>query len=248
MSTRLREFDRAAVGAARAVRRLAPGGDQLDEARDQQGGRTSDRIARLIEEVGADRPSASRELGLAAVATWQSLARRRDVGRNGAAVTILFTDLVDFSSWALLVGDDTVLRLLRKVGRVCETAASRYRGTVVKSLGDGLMVAFANPTAAIEAGCEMCTAVSAIDIDGYRPQLRAGLHTGHPRRVGKDYIGVDVNIAARVSAAAAGGQVLASDAALAEVDRERYRLRRKRGFRAKGAPTDIEVFSVTPLS
>jgi class 3 adenylate cyclase len=177
---------------------------------------------------------------------WQALTRSRGIGRNNAAVTILFTDLVGFSDWALKVGDDHVLRLLRDVGRVSETAIARHGGSVVKSLGDGLMAVFASPAPAIEAAHEACTAVSAITLDGYRPQLRTGLHSGHPRKVGRDYIGVDVNVAARVAGAAAGGEVLVSGPALADVDAELYTVRRRRGFRAKGTPADLKVYSVVP--
>jgi class 3 adenylate cyclase len=231
--------------AVGTLRRIAPGGSQLSEA-GPSGDRASDRIARLITEVSSDQPSATRELGLAGIQVWQALTRSRGIGRNNAAVTILFTDLVGFSDWALKVGDDHVLRLLRDVGRVSETAIARHGGSVVKSLGDGLMAVFASPAPAIEAAHEACTAVSAITLDGYRPQLRTGLHSGHPRKVGRDYIGVDVNVAARVAGAAAGGEVLVSGPALADVDAELYTVRRRRGFRAKGTPADLKVYSVVP--
>jgi class 3 adenylate cyclase len=57
---------------------------------------------------------------------------------------------------------------------------------------------------------------------------------------------VDVNVAARVAAAAGGGEVLVSGPALANVDTDRYTVRRRRGFRAKGTPSDLEVYSVVP--
>jgi class 3 adenylate cyclase len=208
--------------------------------------RTSDRIVRLINEVGADQPSAVRELGIAAVQAWQALTRRKDIGRDGAEVVIVFTDLVEFSSWALRVGDDQVLRLLREVTRIGDEATARHRGKVVKSLGDGLMAVFSDAGEAIDACHEMCGSVAAVNVEGYHPQLRSGVHSGFPRAVGRDFIGVDVNVAARVSAAASGGEVLVSGPALAKVDPERYVVRRRRRFRAKGAPTDLEVYSVVP--
>ena len=246
LGRRLREADRnqGMARAAHTLRRLAPGGDQL-AADPPDGGRVSDRVARLIAEAGAERPSATRELGLAAIQVWQALAGQRDLGRDGAEVTIVFTDLVGFSDWALRAGDDHVLRLLREVGRVSDAAVARHGGSVVKSLGDGVMAVFADTAAAIEASHEMCTGVSAINLDGYRPQLRTGLHAGRPRKVGGDFIGVDVNVAARVAGAAGGGEVLVSGPALANVDAERYTARRRR-FKAKGAPADLEVYSVVP--
>ncbi|GAB2998576.1 adenylate/guanylate cyclase domain-containing protein [Amycolatopsis acidiphila] len=238
----LRDADRhgAAVRAARALRRLTPGAEQVALP---SADRPSDRVARLIAQAGGDQPSAARELGLAAVQVWQALSRP---GVAGGEVTILFTDLVGFSGWALEAGDDAVLRLLREVGDVTTAVVGRRGGKVVKSLGDGVMAVFAETGAAIEAAAEACTAVSAITLDGYRPQLRTGLHTGRPRRVGRDYLGVDVNVAARVAAAAAGGEVLVSGPALAKVDSERYVVRRRRRFRAKGTPKDLDVYSVVP--
>ncbi|GHF33069.1 class 3 adenylate cyclase [Amycolatopsis bartoniae] len=229
-----------ALRAARTVRRLAPGSEWVSLPGSD---RPSDRVARLLEEAAGDRPSAVRELGLAAVQVWQAFSRP---GLAGGDVTILFTDLVGFSTWALEAGDDSVLRLLREVGAATEAVVTRRGGKVVKSLGDGVMAVFADTGAAIEAAAEACTAVSAITLDGYRPQLRTGLHTGRPRRVGRDYLGVDVNVAARVAAAAAGGEVLVSGPALATVDTARYVVRRRRRFRAKGTPKDLEVFSVVP--
>ena len=49
-------------------------------------------------------------------------------------------------------------------------------------------------------------------MDGYRPELRGGIHFGRPRKLGSDYFGVDVNVAARVAAAAGPGEVLISEA------------------------------------
>jgi adenylate cyclase len=242
----LRETDRrpGLVRSARAVRRLIPGDRDLGDALSTTAGHPSDRVAKLLAEARTEQPSAVRELGLAAVQVWQAVAQ----GRNGdtGEATIVFTDLVGFSSWALDVGDARALELLRAVSTASEATITRHRGRVVKGLGDGLMAVFADPAAAVEAAHETCGAVSAIDLGGYRPQLRAGLHTGRPRQVGRDYFGVDVNIAARVVDAAAGGEVLVTGDLLAHLDRERFTIRRRRGFRAKGAPRDLEVFAAVP--
>lgn len=230
-----------AVKAAQAVRRLLP-----DAPPPVSGDRASARLARLIAEAGADRPSAVRELGLASVQIWQALVRRgmRSDDRPVSA-TILFTDLVGFSTWALRVGDEQVLRLLAEVNEATREVVVRRGGKIVKHLGDGAMAVFADGTQAIEAGYEAICAVSALTIDGYRPQLRAGLHTGEPRAVGDDYLGVDVNIAARVAAAAGAGELLVSADTLAVADDDNY-VKRRRRFKAKGVPSDLEVFSVIP--
>ncbi|NMO00017.1 adenylate/guanylate cyclase domain-containing protein [Gordonia sp. TBRC 11910] len=207
--------------------------------------RTSDRLARLIDEANREQPSAVRELGLATVQVWQNLTRRRANSDEPVPTTILFTDLVAFSTWALAAGDDQVLKLLSAVNTATSDVVRQHGGQVVKGLGDGTMAVFADAGEAIIAAHETIQAVNAITIDDYRPQLRAGVHTGAPRAVGDDFLGVDVNIAARVAAAAGAGEVFASDRALAECDPEAFSVRRKR-FKAKGVPKELKVFSVVP--
>lgn len=229
------------VRAAQLARRLTPP-DPVARGRST----TLDRLARAVEDVNADRPSAVRELGLASVSVWQALSgRRRPDPMEPTDVTILFTDLVDFSRWALNAGDDQVLRLLNEVNNVCERVVAGHGGQVVKTLGDGMMAVFTDGREAIEAAHEATGAVSAIQVEAYRPALRAGVHTGSPRAVGDDFLGVDVNIAARVCAAAGAGEVYASEPTLELAGAEGYAIKRKR-FKAKGVPKDLKVFRVIP--
>ncbi|MGB3303254.1 adenylate/guanylate cyclase domain-containing protein [Gordonia sp. (in: high G+C Gram-positive bacteria)] len=230
-----------AIRAAHLALRLAPFEGILPP-----GDRTSDRVARLLVDVRPDRPSAIRELGLGAVVVWQSLVERRQPNPTGpVAATILFTDLVGFSTWALRAGDDQVLELLEQVNDVHEQVIQSHGGQVVKTIGDGTMAVFVDASDAIAAAHESVGAVSAIVVGDFRPALRAGLHSGMPRAVGGDFLGVDVNIAARVCDAAGGGQVYASQAALDEVNADEYVVRRKR-FKAKGVPKGLQVFRVVP--
>ncbi|MFD0927600.1 adenylate/guanylate cyclase domain-containing protein [Williamsia deligens] len=235
----------AVIRAARSARNAVPGDlPVLDFSGPAQ--RHSDRLARLIGGTGDDQPTAVRELGLTAVQMWQALGARRAVeDTTPRSVTILFTDLVNFSTWALGAGDDRVLVLVRQVNAVTTDIVRRRGGRVVKSLGDGVMAVFVDGADAIEAAHEAGIAVSAITVDGYRPALRAGLHTGSPRRDGDDYLGVDVNIAARVADAAGAGEVLATSATLDATDADKYVTRRRR-FRAKGTPRDLVVYAVVP--
>jgi len=235
------------VRALRAGRELLPGdhnfGDELSTADDKP----SAIIARYLNEHadGAE-PSASREAGLAALQVWQALSQR--VGRGAGAVraTILFTDLVGFSSWVLEAGDERALELLRAVAGVVEPAIAAHRGRVVKRLGDGHMAVFGDPRGGVDAALEVQEGLGAVEVEGHRPALRAGLHLGQPRQLGGDYLGTDVNIAARVAEAAGPGEVLISDALLAALgDPDDLSAKRRRFFRAKGAPRDLAVYSIS---
>jgi adenylate cyclase len=106
------------------------------------------------------------------------------------------------------------------------------------------MAVFARPEDAVAAAVAARSGVSEIDIDGYVPRLRAGVHVGRPRRLGGDYFGVDVNTAARIAAAASPDQVLISDAVRDRLDDETVSTRRRWRFRAKGTPAATRVFVV----
>ena len=66
--------------------------------------------------------------------------------------------------------------------------------------------------------------------------MRAGVHVGRPRKVGGDYLGVDVNVAARVAEQAKGGEVLVSEPTLGARRRRRPPRGRPKRLRADGAP------------
>jgi adenylate cyclase len=236
-------------GMIRRLRERLPGdkdfGDPLSTARFGHLAVAS----RQWTELTQDRPGVVREVGRGALQVWQSVLEARGHDHGDVQLTIVFTDLVEFSTWALRAGDDDTLRLLREVAAAIEPPVKRRGGSVVKRLGDGMMAVFASPQAAFEAVMEANANLAPIRIAGYRPKIRAGMHTGNPRKLGGDYLGIDVNIAARVAQKATAGEILASQTTVALLDPESVNARRKRTFsllRAKGVPDELEIFSVTP--
>jgi adenylate cyclase len=146
----------------------------------------------------------------------------------------------------LEVGDEAALDLLRAVSGVVEPVIRDHDGRLIKRLGDGHMVVFGTADAAIAAAFDMLERLEDVEVCGHRPQLRAGIHVGHPRQLGGDYLGRDVNIAARITDAAKGGELLVSDAVIEHADCNGLEVKRRRWFRAKGAPRDLEVYSLRP--
>jgi adenylate cyclase len=234
------------VRLAQALRARLPGdrayGDPLSVAGDEPPQLIGQRLAAATDR----RPSAVRELGLGAIQVWQAVSEAQGRGRGDEPLAILFTDLAGFSDWALEAGDDAALELLRTVGRTVDPAIREREGRIVKRLGDGVMAVFADAAPAVDAALEASRAVGEIDLDGYRPALRCGIHFGRPRKLGSDYFGVDVNVAARVADAAGPGDVLISEAVCEQIGGSDMDLRRRWRFKAKGAPKDLKVFSVSP--
>jgi adenylate cyclase len=235
----------ALVRAARRARELLPGDREVGDPLSTAAGRAPDLLARYLSEV-SERPSAVREIGLAALQVYQSMSESQGRGRGDQECAILFTDLVEFSAWALEAGDADAIELLRGVARAVEPAIEGQDGKVIKRLGDGHMAVFPSAGKAVVAVCDANERLGQIAADGYRPRIRAGVHVGKPRKLGGDYLGVDVNIAARVTEAAGPEQILISESARQQLSEEEFEFKRQRRFRAKGAPKDLEVYSVTP--
>jgi adenylate cyclase len=84
-----------------------------------------------------------------------------------------------------------------------------------------------------------------ISVAGHTPSMRAGVHCGRPRKLGGEYLGVDVNVAARVGAAAGGAEVLVSQPAAERLDPETFDVGRAKRLKAPGAPRELRVSSVT---
>ena len=169
---------------------------------------------------------------------------------DGVAVetTLLFSDLANFAAWVLEAGDDRALELLRAFGAAAEPLIGVYRGRLVKRLGSGHMAAFRRPRDGLGAALAMLERTAALDMGTGRPPLRIGLHVGTPQRVGRDYLGTDVNIAARLAEAARPGQILASGQLIGSVGSDMLAglvVQRRRDFRAKGTPSDLEVYAVS---
>jgi adenylate cyclase len=247
---RLREAGRRidthprALGLAGWLRRRLPGDERFGDPLSTAGGTAVEVVGRQVSALQPGRPSAAHELGLGALQLWQSLSEASGRGRGEQEVALLFTDLVKFSSWALEAGDEAALELLREVGVVAERAVTAHGGRIVKRLGDGVMATFARPQDAVEAALDAHAGLAGIEVAGHRPRMRAGVHHGRPRRIGGDYLGVDVNVAARVGEAAGAGQVLVSDAAFARLDAGRFTAGRAKALRAPGAPKGLRVRAV----
>lgn len=216
------------VAMIRRARRALPGdpdfGDPLSlggEGGPQAAARAADRLLR-------DREAATREVGLATLQVWQALTERVSGKPADAEVTIVFTDLVGFSDWSLRAGDEATLRLLRRVAQVAEPPLLDAGGQIVKRMGDGIMAVFRDPVTAVRATMAARAAVKGVEVEGYTPRMRAGIHTGRPQRIGGDWLGVDVNIAARVMERATRGGLIVSEKTLEEI-----------------APDDLEALDVT---
>jgi adenylate cyclase len=235
----------ALLAAARRLRRRLPGDEKFGDPLSTSGIKPVEVVARSVSTLGPPRESVVQELGFAGLQVWQSLSEAAGRGRGNQPLALLFTDLVGFSSWALKVGDLATLELLREVGNAVETPILARGGRITKRLGDGLMATFLDAQSAVEAALDAHDALHQVEIDGYQPRMRAGVHWGRPRLLGGDYLGVDVNIAARVGDAAKAGEVVVSDPVLDRLNVENLSVGRAKRLRAEGAPRELRYVRIS---
>ncbi|MFL5926564.1 MAG: adenylate/guanylate cyclase domain-containing protein [Gaiellaceae bacterium] len=127
-------------------------------------------------------------------------------------VTLLFSDIEASTVLLQQLGDDRYEKALSQQRRLIREACGRRAGYEVSCEGDSFFVAFASAGAAAEAAAEAQRALAAADWpDGLPVRVRIGVHTGRPRIAPPNYVGVDVHRAARIMAAAHGGQILVSE-------------------------------------
>lgn len=131
------------------------------------------------------------------------LARLAPSGR----VAILFSDIEESTALNERIGDRAWVRLIERHDKMVGRHVKRHNGYVVKSQGDGFMIAFAQAEEAV-----LCSIDVQRDL-GKRPngiRVRIGIHVGKSVRRGDDLFGRNVAMAARVAGQAEGGEVLVS--------------------------------------
>jgi predicted ATPase/class 3 adenylate cyclase len=119
-------------------------------------------------------------------------------------VTLLFTDIEGSTTLLHQLGD-AYAGLLAEHRRILRAKFAKRDGTEVDTQGDAFFYAFTRAGDAVEAASEAQSALG----DGPL-RVRIGIHTGEPLVTDEGYVGIDVHRAARIAAAAHGGQVVLS--------------------------------------
>ncbi len=132
-------------------------------------------------------------------------------GGRPTTMTVVFTDLVSSTAWRTSVGADVADARTAELERASRRIVEASGGTVVKSVGDGVMAAFVSATAAVEAASGLRELARRLPIGDGPDCLRVGVSSGDLLREGDDWLGTAAIEAARLCAEAAGGTILVAD-------------------------------------
>jgi len=184
-------------------------------------------------------------------------------GVDKKKLTILFSDIVGFTSWSSTRDAQEIHRTLNKYFEEMAEIVFSYEGTIDKYIGDGLMVFFGDPIdypdhalRAVKAGIKMQERTKQLRKDweqtgGMPIEIRIGIHTGEvvvgnmgsQSRMDYTVIGSNVNLAQRLESNCPSGGVLISKQVQEQVGNA-VSLRSVKPIQAKGYRTSIPVFLI----
>ncbi|MDX1468585.1 MAG: adenylate/guanylate cyclase domain-containing protein, partial [Acidimicrobiia bacterium] len=126
-------------------------------------------------------------------------------------VAFLFTDIEGSTRMVAELGEEWVT-VLQKHNQILNDAVAARGGFPIKSEGDSLFAVFAESASGVSAAVDIQRGL--VDEpwpDGHAVRVRVGVHTGDATVLGRDYVGLEVHRAARISDAAHGGQIVVSE-------------------------------------
>src|SRR5581483_4091796 len=165
--------------------------------------------------------------------------RRPEAEVDRVLATVMFTDIVGSTEHASRVGDGRWRELLAEHHTIVRGELARWRGTEVKTIGDGFLATFDGPARAVRCAASIVEEIKQLGLE-----LRAGLHTGECELVGSDVAGIAVHIGARVMAKAEPGEVLASSTVKDLVVGSGLEFRDRGMHALRGVPDEWRLYAV----
>jgi class 3 adenylate cyclase len=212
----------------------------------------------ILAEAVARKPSRLGSLGLKSTHLLANLAAEDDdaSGRLHAiaqnqVVGIVFVDVAGFTAFTAERGDDAAIRLLGKLTSLTHRVVDTGKGELVKSLGDGYLLAF--PSASQAVRCAVALRDRALRSRRNDPEfclsLRIAVHAGEPLIEGDDLLGHDVNLTARLLDHCEPDEIVVSEAAkdLAQRRLRKIAFDHRREVKVRGLAGRSVLYSVNPV-
>jgi adenylate cyclase len=161
---------------------------------------------------------------------------------SDAGATFLFADIAGFTALTEAHGDEQAVQLVEDFASAVQAELPPVDGEYVKTVGDALMLRVPDPADAVRLGLW----ITRNALRGHQaPSVRVGCNHGSAVERAGDYFGTTINVAARVSALARGGELLVTGntAALApDLEGVLYESRGRQALRNVAEP--VEIFAV----
>lgn len=164
---------------------------------------------------------------------------------TSSSATFLFADIAGFTALTEAIGDEQAVQLVDDFATVVQAELPRVDGECVKAVGDALMLRVPDPADAIRLGLWITRSA----MSGHNgPSVRVGGNFGPAVERSGDYFGTTINVAARVSALARGGELLVTGKTAelaADLEGVLYESRGRQALRNVAEP--VEIFAVVRI-
>jgi len=154
-------------------------------------------------------------------------------------LTFLFTDVEGSTRTLVELGSGPYAEALEEHNRLIRAAVAAHGGVEVDTQGDAFFCVFTSARDAVACAQDAQQALAATSI-----RVRMGLHSGEAMPVNGHYVGLDVHRAARVAAAAHGGQVLLSPTTVPLLEPDSFELRDLGEHRLKDLSAPVRIFQL----
>jgi class 3 adenylate cyclase len=154
-------------------------------------------------------------------------------------MTVLFTDIVGSTDRLAQLGDVRWNEVLASHNRLAQRHIDRFQGSLIKSVGDGLLATFDGPARGVRCALALRDEVRSLGLE-----IRAGLHTGEVERHGDDVAGMAVHLAARIQERAGAQEILVSRTVKDLVAGSGIRFADRGSHELKGVPETWQLFAV----
>jgi adenylate cyclase len=159
----------------------------------------------------------------------------------GPPPAISFVDLAGFTHLTEERGDEEAAAIAARLSDTVQDGSRRYRGEVVKWVGDGVMFRFRDPADAVRSALDLVDDVPGAGL----PPAHIGVAAGAVIRQGGDYYGRTVNLASRISNHAGAGEVLVSESVVEATSIPEVRFTSRGIVELAGVTRAIEVFEAS---
>ena len=136
-----------------------------------------------------------------------------DAGPSAETLTLMMTDVEGSTALRRTRGDGLADEILGLHGAIVRDQLGRYGGQERQFLGDGFLLSFPSPVAAVRCAVGIQSALAEHNASDAQREVRVriGIHIGGVSERDGQLYGQAVHVAARITAEAAGGQILVSD-------------------------------------
>jgi len=168
---------------------------------------------------------------------------------NSQVLTVFFIDIVSYTEKSSEADTSTIIKLIQVFEEIAISSINRFKGNLIKSSGDGLLVTFKHPlNGALTAITiqEKIAEYNQYKVDEQKFNVRMGLNTGLVIRRDRDIYGDTVNVASRMESAANPGDILLTQNTYNEV-KDYIRCTRLGDIQVKGKKEAITAYSAEKI-